>query len=169
MDVINGSPRSPSELFDAILLDLTRSAEARPSWSPYRALLLLLVGMFRDIMVALGQIAAHPREPGPEAAPKPEREAGNAAPLPLRPTQPARPRAAAQQAARPRRARPQAAPATAPEPQKPPLPSWGRAAGTPKPAAPRLLSSFRPASRPPPFSAGAKPAPWHVHNVPRQQ
>jgi hypothetical protein len=39
MDVINASPRSPSEHFDAILLHLTQSAEAHPRWSPYRALL----------------------------------------------------------------------------------------------------------------------------------
>ncbi len=164
--MINGSPRSPSEHFDAILLHLTRSAEAQPNWSPYRALLLLLVACLRDIELALRQLAARV----PEAASEPKREAGNAAPLPPRPTQPtppAHPRAAAKQASGPRRARPRAVPATAPQGQEPPLPSGtgGRATGTPTPAAPHLFSTFRPASRAPPFSAWAKPAPWHVHNV----
>jgi len=178
--VNNAPPRSPDEQFEAILLQLTQSAEARASWSPYRALILMLVSCLRDIKLALRQLAAHLREAAPEAAaaPEAEPEAGDAAPLPHHPTQAARPREATEQSpARPGRPRPQAAPATAPEPEQIPLPlgDWaakqtyagarGCPAGTSF-AAPHPVSRFHPAPcGPPKISTWATPALWHAHNV----
>ena len=167
----NTSPRSPDEQFEAILLQLTQSAEARASWSPYRALILLLVSCLRDIKLALRHLAANLPEPAQDAAQEADPEAGDAAPLPLHPTQGPRSREASEQSASRPRPRPQAAPATAPEAKRPPLPLWettrarGRPAGTPQPAT-RHSTGLPPLGGPPKISARAKPAPWHAHIVP---
>ena len=176
----NTPPRSPDEQFEGILLQLTQSAEARASWSPYRALILMLVACLRDIRLALRHLAAHlpeaAQEAAPEAEPEAEAEAGEAAPFPLHPAQATCPREAAEPSAIRPRARPQAA-QTAPEAPKPPLPLRGRTAkqtnagergrdaGTPKPATSQHSPFHPPKNGPPKISTRDKPAPWHAHNV----
>ncbi len=168
--MINTSPRSPDEQFEAHLLHLTQSAAAYPLWSPYRALLLLLVATFRGIKAALRQLAAHYREAGLEAAPEADRAAGKAAPLSPRQKSP-RPRDAAEPAARtPRPPRPQAVPATAPQGQgQEALPVSGWAGKTPSPATPPAAPFHPPRCGPPiwppRFSSRQKPAPWHAYFV----
>ncbi len=179
--MINTSPRSPDEQFEAHLLHLTQSAAAYPWWSPYRALLLLLVSTFRGIKAALRQLAAHYRdiggEAGHEATPEPECEAGTTAPRPRHRTQATRPRQAADQAAIRPRARPQAA-TTAPEAENPtpPVRGWAapqtgggersRPTGTPTQVAPHPFSPVRRAAAPLKFSTWERPMLWHAHIVP---
>jgi hypothetical protein len=158
------------------MLRLEQSAAANPSWSPYRALILMLVALFREIQTTFSQLAAHLREAEGqaerEAAQEAELEAEHAA-ASLPTTLPSARRKAAtdQSAAKPRRTRPQAAEPTAPEGQKPPLPLWertrvkGRPAGTPTPAIPRSLSTFRPPKRTAKNSSRTKPISWHAHFI----